>query len=141
MVAIGNVDELGGDPDTLAGPAHASVDDGLGSKLTTDLANVAHLLAQRERGGPRDDPKPLDPCERVDQILGEPVREEPVLVVRPDVLEGKHHHGGHHRRLAGSILTPGGHHDQARVVHQDPLLELSDVETGIDAELFAQRAS
>ena len=60
MVAVRDVDQLGADPQPVAGLAHAAFEDGLHVEPLADFADVDLRAFELEGRGARDDGKALD---------------------------------------------------------------------------------
>ncbi len=89
MVAVGDVDELGGDPEPVAGLADAALEDGLHVELFPDLADVLFGTLELERRGAGGDAQVLDPAQPVDELLGDPFAEVVLVLVGAHVDEGQ----------------------------------------------------
>ncbi|OFW47357.1 MAG: hypothetical protein A3J29_23325 [Acidobacteria bacterium RIFCSPLOWO2_12_FULL_67_14b] len=90
-------DQLRADADAAARFAHAAFEDRADAKRAGDAAHVRRLALEREGGCARDHLEALDPGQRVDDLLGEPVAE--VLTVFRWRHVGKRQHRDRDRRL------------------------------------------
>ena len=66
----GDVDELHGDAQAVAGLAHAALEQTTDSELAAHFAQVV-VAAKLERGRARGDAQPVDVRERVDEFFGQ----------------------------------------------------------------------
>ena len=100
-VAVGaHVDELRRDPDAALDLPHAALDSVRPSEPAADLGDVAASRVGGERRHARDDPKPGQPRERVDDLVGKTVAEIRARF-RSQVGEREHHQTGLGRWGAG----------------------------------------
>src|SRR5262249_41394337 len=106
VVAVGDVDQLGADPQPVAGLADAALQDGADAELFADLADVLVAALEGEGGGAGGDVQPLDPGQGADQLLGQAVAEVLVLGVGAEVAErqdGDGRGGGGRGRGGGEV--------------------------------------
>jgi len=89
VVAVGNADELGGDPQLLPGLPDAPLQDILHVELFADLACIDILPLKRKGRRAGDHPEVSDLGQAVDEFLGEPFAKIVLLRVGAHVLEGK----------------------------------------------------
>jgi len=100
--AVGDVDELGGDPETGARPAHAPLEDGAADlEPAADLPGILGPALEGEARGARDHVQPAYFGERVDQLVGHPVGE--VLVIRGWAQVGEWQYGDRGLDSAGRL--------------------------------------
>src|SRR5437762_3532222 len=98
LVTVACVDELGADAYAMTASTHASLQKCADVEQLTDLSDPEQFPLQRERRSARSDLECGNPCQRVENVLGDSVRE--VFIVRT----GTHVSEGHYadRRLVGS---------------------------------------
>ncbi len=87
--AGGNVDELHGDAQAVAGLAYAAFEHAADAELLSDLAQVV-IAAELERGRACRHPQPLDMRERVDEFLGQAFAQVVLVALRTHVGEGQY---------------------------------------------------
>ena len=86
----GHVGELGRDAQPAAGRAHAAVEDMAHRQRAGDRRRVAALALRAEGRGARRHPDPVDPDERVHDLLGHPLAEVILVPGRAHVGERQH---------------------------------------------------
>jgi hypothetical protein len=85
--AVGCVDQLHGDPQTVAGSPDAPLENRSHAELRSDRSDVGRLSLEEENGRARDHLKPLDPGEGGDHLFGEAVAENLIGRQSRQVLE------------------------------------------------------
>jgi hypothetical protein len=98
---VRRADQLGGDPQAISLPSHASLDEVVDTQLAADLVDGLAGLLVDVRGRARDDRQPLRPeaRERGRQLLREAVAQELLGGIAGEVLERKddEHHASRRR--------------------------------------------
>ena len=77
--AISYINELGGNPQPVAGLAHAPLDDGAHVQPAADFTDVLILALEGESRGPRHHPQALHLRQGVDDLLRHAIAEELLL--------------------------------------------------------------
>jgi hypothetical protein len=90
LVASRGVGHLGGDAQPASCRAHAAFQDVANRQRARDRREVAGLASRPERRGAGGDANPLDPDERVHDLLGHALAEVLLVLRRTHVRERKH---------------------------------------------------
>jgi hypothetical protein len=90
VIAVRGVDELGGDPDSIADLSNAPLHHRGHIQGLTDLADVRRLSLERERRRAGGNPKPRHLTEGVRELLRHAVAEVLLVRVRTHVQEREH---------------------------------------------------
>src|SRR5690242_16783697 len=95
MKTIGHVDELGGDPQSVARLADAALEHCAHMQLLTHLAeNVLLILSLEGKGGTASrDAQTFHLCESIEQLFGHAVAEVIVRFVRAQIEERQYGNG------------------------------------------------
>ena len=103
------LDQLRGDAHLVAGPAHRAFEDVRNIEPLGDLRDLHVLALVRERRGARDHAQLRDLRQQVQQLLGDPVGEILLVLVRAHVDEREHRDRlvavGFHQRLGAPFGT------------------------------------
>ena len=98
MVAGRGLDELGGDPDALAGLAHAAFDDIAHPQFPPNFGDVHRLPLEHERGVARDNEQATAAAQLGDDVLGDAIGEILLLGIARHVGEWQHGDRGFRRQ-------------------------------------------
>ena len=90
MRSPGGFDELGGDPQPLAGAAHAALEDVAHAQFPGHLPDVDRAALVGERRIARDYREGLEAAERRDDVLDNAIGKIVLLDIGADVLERQH---------------------------------------------------
>ena len=93
MIAICDVHQLGRDPKPVAHLAHAALEHRRDLQLAPDVSHILALPLEGERRRARGNPERLHLVQRIDDLLGHPVREILVVGIRTHVREREHRNG------------------------------------------------
>ena len=132
--AARDIGQLGGDPQPAARRPNAALEDVVDGEGPRDRGQVGALLPRPKRRGPGCHADPVDPHERVHDLLGHALAEV-ILVFRGTQVRERQHRDGHGGNgLRGGIGARRGRHLQPRFsqavqeglhVHRlPPLLEI-----------------
>ncbi len=134
VIAIGGVDELGGDADLIASLAHAPLQNRLHVQLLGDCADVLVLALEGKGRSARGDAQARHLGEEIEELLGETVGEVFLLLVRAEVHQREHRDrraGLRRLRRRGTVA----HHqvvDQARRGRERPDADEQEREAGAE---------
>ena len=111
VVAVGGVDELGRDANAVAGLAHAAFQQRRYVQLGSDAREILVLPLEVEGRGPPHHIEAIDLSKRVEDLLGDPVGEVLLFLVRTEVDEredgdGRHEFSGRLRRARRRLGDP-----------------------------------
>ncbi|MEZ5864551.1 MAG: hypothetical protein R3D25_10985 [Geminicoccaceae bacterium] len=96
MAAVRGVDELGRQPQAVAGAADRALDDIAHAQLARDLPHVSGRATKAEAGIARDHREVAKARELGDHVLDDAVRQEVLVRVTRHVVEGQHGDRGAH---------------------------------------------
>ena len=81
MKSRGCIDQLRGDADGVRGASHTPFEHRTHVQFARNRADVVVLTLEGERRGARGDLQSVDLSQRIEQLLGEPVREVLLILI------------------------------------------------------------
>ena len=93
MKPVAGINQLSGDPESIAQPLYAALKNRIDVEPPTDLAGINIGAPEGERRGAGDDEEGLDLCQCIDQFFRESLAKILVLSVSADVVKRQNRNG------------------------------------------------